>query len=341
MADKPLTPGVSVVVCCHNSAGVIGATLRALAGQAVPAGSGCEVILVDNLCVDGTVTLARQAWKQAGARHPLRVVSEETPGLIHARKRGAEAARHDLLCFIDDDNLVAAGALAELLALYHRHPRAKAIGGRIMPLFQGEKPPWFDLVPGTFACTPAGPAADRPGTRRTMSGAGLSFRTAELMSLFRSPLPLFLVGRRGDALSRGEDAEICLRLALQGGELRYEPSLQIGHFLRPDRLNWDYVLVARHWYGRAKVVLRIYEDGLDGRIPLAYPSRLAQVEETLRALQPPAGSGREGAGDGSQLALKRNYLLGQRQGLLEMGEEAFAAMRRSIMDAFPSAFPAS
>lgn len=341
MPETLLTPGISVVVCCHNSADVIAPALRALAGQTVPAGSGCEVILVDNLCSDETVTLARETWQQAKARHPLRVVTEETPGLIHARKRGAAEARHDHLFFIDDDNLLTGGALAELLSLYGRQPRATAIGGRIEPLFQGEKPPWFDLVAGTFACTPAGPEADRPGPRRTMSGAGLSFRTAELISLFRSPLPLFLVGRRGEALSRGEDAEICLRLALQGGELRYEPSLHVSHLLRPERLNWDYVLAARHWYGRAEVVLRIYHDGLDRNIPLSYPARLSQLEKKLEGLPPPAGSGRALTDSGLRLALKRNYLLGQRQGLLEMGEEAFAAMRRSVMAAFPSAFPAA
>jgi hypothetical protein len=92
-----------------------------------------------------------------------------------------------------------------LLDLYRRHPQASAIGGRITPLFSGEKPPWFDMVAGSFACTRPGPEVDRPGVRRTMSGAGLSFRTRFLRSVLAPP-PAPFPGRaqgRGTVPRRG------------------------------------------------------------------------------------------------------------------------------------------
>jgi len=335
--ESDLRPGISAVVCCHNSAAVIVPTMRALAAQAAPAGCGYEVILVDNNCTDGTVRLAREAWRAGKAERPLRIVGASEPGLIHARRKGVQCARYDILLFVDDDNILDGDGLPALFALYGRQPRAAGIGGRVEPLFAAEKPPWFDAVAGTFACTPPGPAAELPGTRDTMSGAGISFRTAPLLSLFHSSLPLFLVGRKGEALSRGEDTELCLRMRLQGGELRYEPSFRIRHALRADRLNWDYVLQARHWYGRADVILRIYRDRVAGRAAQPYAERLRQVETRWRRLQESAVAAAPGGEEGSRLALKRSYLLGQRQGLLEMGEDGFESIRQGITGFFPAA----
>lgn len=330
MPEETLQPGISVVVCCHDSAAVIGPTLRALAGQRLPAGRGCEVILVDNACADDTSGLARAAWEDAKAGHPLRIVSEPMPGLIHARRRGVAAARFDLLLFVDDDNVVAEGALAVLASLYERHPQAAGIGGRVEPLFPGPPPAWFPLAAGSYACTPPGPEADHAGPRITMSGAGFSFRTRCLLAVFASSTPLFLVGRRGAALSRGEDGEICLRVGLRGGGLRYEPGFRVGHALRAERLNWPYVLEARRWYGRADVVLGMYKDVLAGQPPPAHAERLARVEEKLSRLQRRAAGPEPPARPGSRLALKLSLLAGMRQELMEIGPQRYEEIRAAI-----------
>ena len=330
MPEETLQPGISVIVCCHNSAKVIGPTLRALAAQAAPTGCGFEVILVDNHCTDNTVSWARQAWSDENAECPLRIESEGVPGLIHARRKGVLAARYDRLLFVDDDNIVGEGALAVLASLYERHPRTAGIGGRVEPLFPGPPPAWFPLAAGSYACTPPGPEADRAGARITMSGAGFSFRTRRLLALFRSPIPMFLVGRRGEAFSRGEDAEICLRVGLQGGELRYEPGFRIGHVLRAERLNWEYVLEARRWYGRADVVLGMYKDVLAGQVPPDFMERLARVEEKQSLLQRRAAVPEAPTGPGSRLALKLELLAGMRQELAEMGPERYEEIRAAV-----------
>ena len=61
--ENKVTPGVSVVVCCYNSADVIIPTMTALSRQDVPHGIGFEVLLVDNNCTDNTVQLALKIWK--------------------------------------------------------------------------------------------------------------------------------------------------------------------------------------------------------------------------------------------------------------------------------------
>src|SRR6266516_3860790 len=83
--SRPL--GVSVVICCHNSAQRLAKPLAHLAVQQVPQGIPWEVILIDNASTDGTADFATAHWP-ATASAPLRVISEPRLGLTHARECG-------------------------------------------------------------------------------------------------------------------------------------------------------------------------------------------------------------------------------------------------------------
>ena len=58
--------GISVIVCCYNSAAVIEGTLEKLAGQKFKTVFPKEVILVNNNCTDDTGGIAEQIWKKNG-----------------------------------------------------------------------------------------------------------------------------------------------------------------------------------------------------------------------------------------------------------------------------------
>ena len=62
-------PGVSVVVCTHDGAARLPATLAHLVSQTVPAGLAWEVVVVDNASTEATGTVAREAWPSG---RPLR-----------------------------------------------------------------------------------------------------------------------------------------------------------------------------------------------------------------------------------------------------------------------------
>ena len=67
-ADKELKPGVSAIVCCHDSSKVIAPTIKALCRQLVPKEIEYEVILVDSNCKDA-----------GGSGAPGEVVGEALP----------------------------------------------------------------------------------------------------------------------------------------------------------------------------------------------------------------------------------------------------------------------
>lgn len=333
MNDGILKPGVSVVVCCFNSAEVIVPTIRSVAGQAIPPGTGYEVILVDNNCTDDTMRLAKGAW--AGTGHPLRIVKETEPGLIHARKAGVAAANYHILLFIDDDNILAPDWIGRLPGLYSRRPDVGGIGGYIEPLLEGEKPAWFDKFSGMYACTPAHENPDVSTCKQTLFGAGLSLRTEAARQVFASDLPFFLVGRTRDTLNRGDDSEICLRIGLLGWKLWYENSLKLKHAILKQRINWGYVLRARRGGGHADLILKIYQDLLAGATPLTHAELAAHISSLWQEFWQWRSQYRDLAAvskEGTNPSLKYHYLQGLTEGFLLMDKHEYETIRKRISD---------
>jgi 4-hydroxybenzoate polyprenyltransferase len=107
-------PPLSVIVPARNEEGRIGATLRALRGQAYP--GPLEVLVVDDGSLDGTQREAREALGAAGRVVAAPPLPDGWTGKCWACALGARRARGDLLAFVDADTELAPGALAALAA---------------------------------------------------------------------------------------------------------------------------------------------------------------------------------------------------------------------------------
>src|SRR5438067_13925901 len=99
--------GVSVIVCCHNSAARLPPTLQHLAKQRLPDLTPWEVLLINNGSTDDTCAVAGQVWRTEGSPAPMRIVDQPKLGLSYARERGIATASYDTLVFVDDDNWLA------------------------------------------------------------------------------------------------------------------------------------------------------------------------------------------------------------------------------------------
>ncbi len=95
-------PSISVIIAAFNEAGYISETLKRLGAAEQHfksiAAAQIEILVVDNASTDATADLARGA----GAT----VVYEAEHNIARVRNRGAAAARHDVLVFLDADTLV-------------------------------------------------------------------------------------------------------------------------------------------------------------------------------------------------------------------------------------------
>ncbi|PWJ56090.1 Glycosyltransferase, catalytic subunit of cellulose synthase and poly-beta-1,6-N-acetylglucosamine synthase [Quadrisphaera granulorum] len=128
---SPLTQSVSVVMAAYNEeAGIVGSVSAMLALRH----PRHEVVVVDDGSTDATFALLREAFDLVevprrlpddlpvrarirsvhvprGGRSPLVVVRKDNGGRADATNVGVNAARHDLVCFVDADSVLDPDAL--------------------------------------------------------------------------------------------------------------------------------------------------------------------------------------------------------------------------------------
>jgi glycosyltransferase involved in cell wall biosynthesis len=250
---------VSFIVCCYNSALRLPATLAHLAAVKPVPGAEWEVVVVDNASTDDTAAVAQRHWLEAGAPAPLRVVEEPTPGLVNARRRGVQAARCEIVCFVDDDNWIGLNWLGILDEIFTAWPDIGALGGLGRPVFEGAEPGWFRSVRWAYAVGPQAPCpGEVPRPRGYLYGAGLALRRDAFLDLERNGFRPLLTGRRGGDVLAGDDSELCFALTLAGWRLWYDPRLLFDHFMPSWRLNTAYAARLLERLGYASAYLDAY-----------------------------------------------------------------------------------
>jgi glycosyltransferase involved in cell wall biosynthesis len=99
---------ISIVIPVYNEAERLRACLSAIAGQSI---TPYEVIVVDNNSTDSTAAVAQ-------AFNFVTVLHEPQQGVVHARTRGFDAARGDIIARIDADTLLPSGWLEQIQAIF-------------------------------------------------------------------------------------------------------------------------------------------------------------------------------------------------------------------------------
>lgn len=261
-AKNALPLGVSIVICCHNSADKLPQTLAHLAAQESTGDLLWEVIVIDNASTDETARVARESWPQSNPA-PLHVISEPQLGLSHARRRGFKKACYEFVCFVDDDNWVCPERVRTVAEVMTTHPEVGACGGFIAEVCEDNPPWWFERYKNGYA--PGAQGSEKGGDvtwRLFLMGAGLTIRRTAWQHLADCGFRFLLVGRQGAALTAGEDHELCHALCLSGWRLWYEPRLRLKHFLPRSRLKWRLLRRQSRGAGRCEAVLGLYLSNL-------------------------------------------------------------------------------
>lgn len=253
--------GISVVICCYNSKERLRITLEHLVMQSF-CEAPVEVILVDNGSTDGTAEVARSFWRQLRGRYLLRIVLEEKPGLMNARRKGVFAALYDALVFCDDDNWLCPDYLDTVYRYFREYPEVGAIGG--LGVIQAQTIPyWFDSFSRQYACFPQLDS-------KVLYGAGLSVRTKLLKHIFCITQMFYLNGRVGGRLLGGDDHELGYMILWSGYKTRYVPELKFGHYMPEQRLKIIYLKKLMVGAGYSAPFLWPYESSIPIRIYSIY-----------------------------------------------------------------------
>jgi glycosyltransferase involved in cell wall biosynthesis len=259
-----ILPGVSLVICCHNSSLRLPKTIEHLNAQTVSADIPWEVIVVDNASTDDTANVAEKCLNVC-LKLRGRVVSEARIGLTNARNRGFEEAKYEFVSFIDDDNWVSSNWVQIVYEVMTKHPEVAVCGGYSQAVCEIIPPQWFETYKESYAVGPEEiEAGDITWTRGNVWGAGMTIRKFAWEALMEQGFQSQLSDRSGRNLISGGDSEICFAVKAAGWRIWYEPRLRLQHYLPADRLTWKYLMRLHRAFGASSVGIDPYYFVLDG-----------------------------------------------------------------------------
>lgn len=227
-------PFVSIIVPVRNRPKEIAACLESLFGLDYPR-ADTEIIVVDDASRDETPEIA--------ARFPVRLISlKECRHAPSCRNAGAEAARGDILAFLDSDCTADPLWLKELLPAFE-HADVGAVGGLVD---SGGEEKGLDRYEEVKSSLKIG-----PWFRRSKKNDRF-FYVPSCNLLTRRDLFLGLGGFHEDLLV-GEDVDFCWRLEDAGYQVDYRPMGRVFHRHRNRVLSFCF---RRFEYGTSEPLLQ-------------------------------------------------------------------------------------
>lgn len=194
---------ISVVVPCYNSEKVIGTCVKSVLLQ-----NPNEIIVVDDGSTDRTATIA----KSLGAK----VIKHKTNlGIAAARNTGVQAAKGDIVLFVDSDCEADRNIVKKILENYQKG--VDGVGGRSVETGSSPADRWRQLTGGQ------GYGGEKKIGVPFLFGLCSSYRRSVLLEA-----GLFDETFR----TNGEDVDMGLRLNKIGKTLVYAPGAKVIHYRR-------------------------------------------------------------------------------------------------------------
>ena len=251
----------SVVIATYNRADELRETLASLA--AIHTSDLWEVIVVDNNCADDTPRVVREVASTFPVA--LRYVFQGIPGRSAALNAGIDHADGDIIVTIDDDVRVERDYLNEIGRAFATL-ECDYIGGRVLPLWRGERPSWLPSHRtrhwAVIALVDEGQEPFAFGAVLPI-GANMAFTRAAFDKV--GPWNT-AVGRKAGTLLGQEVREWCLRAHARGLRGYYAPAVAVRHVIHADRLNKKYFRRWFYWRGISRAIM-YQQHGLDMENP--------------------------------------------------------------------------
>ncbi len=219
-------PSVSIIVPVFNQWAATERCLRSLAVSALSARHSAEIILSD----DGSTDETGRAWMRF-ERGPWKLRYRQNPenlGFLKNANAGAGAARGRYLCFLNNDVVVPAGWLDRLVDTLESDPTIGAVGSMFL-----------DPQDRILEC---GAVVHSDGSARQLGqNATVSDRRYQFVNDVDFVSAACLLVRAEDFQRHGgfdehyapcyyEDADFCLKLALDGLRVVVDPRVQVVHY---------------------------------------------------------------------------------------------------------------
>ncbi|MGC8862117.1 MAG: glycosyltransferase [Armatimonadota bacterium] len=251
--NPPNALKVSVIVCTWNRCETVLRCLRSLEAQTCP--KDCyEVVVVDNNSTDDTPAAVSDLASRSDMS--VRYVREDRQGLSHARNTGIEAARGEVLAFIDDDCTAEPGYVQAILEVFE-DATVDAAAGKVTCVLPRDLvtdlPQGFDAA-RKVAHLDLGPQRRRMEPHEYALGCNLIVRKVPAVSVgcFRTDM-----GYAGESKVVGEDTDFWDRLRAAGASMFWEPRAAVLHRVGPERFSKTAFRKAAYCYGQGSAIRRL------------------------------------------------------------------------------------
>ena len=241
-------PLISAIICTHNREEYLEAAIDSLLdqdmGQYGP--DSYEIIVVDNASTDGTAAIAQSKQNQPNVRY----IYESTLGLSVARNCGAQAAKGDIIAYLDDDAEASTSWLAALLDAFESNENIAIAGGKVTLIWppSAQPPRWLsdDLASGLGAYDLGDELIYIQQPSLTPRGLNYAVRKSFLNAVGGFDTNL---GRVGKNLLSNEEQHLT-RLALnRQQQVAYVPNALAAHNVAPARMKPGWFLSRSWWQG--------------------------------------------------------------------------------------------
>ncbi len=233
---------ISVVVCTYNRAEILEGALKTLQDQTVEP-SRFEIIVVDNNSTDKTPHVVRKRREIMGN---LKYCFEPEQGLSRARNRGWKEARGDYVAFVDDDCRMPKEWLRRAFEVIEESAPG-AFGGPYSPWYETPPPEW--VKEGYFSTLNKGTSLRNLVDGEFLDGGNFIVRRNILEHLGGFDPKL---GMKGKSIGVGEETllQINLRNSFPDERIIFDPSLEVEHMVRTNKMTMGWVLNHRFQSGR-------------------------------------------------------------------------------------------
>jgi glycosyltransferase involved in cell wall biosynthesis len=248
-------PGVSVIICCYNSASRLPETLKYLALQSVSPCIPWEILIINNASQDETTEIANQTWRDINFAHVgFRVFEELTPGKNYAFKKGVKEAKYEYILTCDDDNWLYPNYIENAYQIMQSDAKLGALGG--CGIFEPQTPVNEEIKEYTEYYVNGSQTWTK--VERWVYGAGSVYRKSILDNLIKIGWQQITSGRKGKSLICGEDVEICFMIYLCGYKIIADDRLLFKHFVPVERQKISYIAKLSFWLSYSHVLLNSY-----------------------------------------------------------------------------------